>query len=67
MNTLLTMLLPELSEGPRVLNDLASSLSSNTSRRSEVSAHGMIVLLRRQPTKTATRNSDSLPVYELVF
>ena len=31
MNTLLTMLLPELSEGPRVLNDLASSLSSNTS------------------------------------
>ena len=34
---------------------------------SQVSAHGINVLLRRTPTQTASRHSDSLPVQELVF
>ena len=34
---------------------------------SQVSAHGINVLLRRTQTQTATRHSDSLPVQELVF
>ena len=33
---------------------------------SQVSAHGINVLLRRTQTKTASRNSDSLPIQELV-
>ena len=31
-----------------------------------MNAHGIIALLRKTPTQTATRNSESLPVQELV-
>ena len=35
--------------------------------RSEVNVHRMTVLLRRNPTQTASRYSGSLPVHEMVF